>query len=1603
MIPTIDNQHFPVFMPDQVLTSQNLNDMFNYQDEQGRLTRANLIGIGIVCGLEIKTGTDANGSYIVITKGTGVTSEGYLVTVPETKYHKFVDFNSEQCRYYEPFVNLSTKKKRFDMWELKQLSEVTGTKALSAIPNGLNDKVVMLFVELLETNNKNCDPNSCDDKGINVQVNIKPLLVRKIDAAGLITTTGVEVPSIDFNDLTPLRMPRWDVPNTLPVSSSNILNAYRKVLSTTFIQSVETALTEAYKEFKPLIIHDYPTDPFVNLAEKFAFLQNPTLTATQVLHIQYYYDFFSDLIQAYDEFCKTCKTIHSACCPDQRLFPRHLLLGEVVPPADDTPSAFKHFFIYSPLFECKHLLFNLRTLFERMDVMIKSFDTPPVAAADGNVTNDLNIRVTPSVLGPAPLSDKAIPYYYKINLATFNLYKYWNADKKWRNHVNEVLSYHAAVYSTIPHVKEPLKFDLEPYNFLRVEGIVGKPVTNVLRNVQKRIDDNRLPIQVVALKTGDVDTSGTMPEQMVCETRDLEINYDVVRREWEAIVGKTIEYIDDILANVTELLGANRAKFLKDFKVDLHLAKTYLVDDLPAFAAKYEDFMEVFERIEATAESLRKQFMTILDQQTAVTATSKLLEDLIDHLDEVILSCRKGAFRAVYQEYKKRLGDIFGKQFFGYYAKHNPGIQHKAGAPTGGTFILVYHAKTKPAELQLPKGTQFVNGNFAIKGKITDNVGGALMNVQVFERTSGAKAVTASNGNYSLKLTKLPAVINVKANGYYTKQLIVKNASELYDFKLAAIDIKDTGYDNIDEGIVIADFFLPYSCCSDCTPVQFAVQDPPANKPPIARAGDDISIRLPINKIEVDGRNSEDPEGRLKSYQWTQKTGPSQAVIADATLALTLVENLIVGEYVFELTVTDDEGATSTDTVTVTVLEALNIPPVANAGSDRGIILPAVLILTGTATDTDGTIASVLWTVKAGSPAGATFASQNTLVTQVNNLVAGTYTFILTVTDNKGASASDEVVITVQPAPNVPPVVNAGADKTITLPAVLTLAGTATDADGSVVSVLWTIKAGSPTGATIVSPNNLNTQVNNVVAGTYTFILTATDNKGATASDEIVVTVQPANLPPVVSAGPDKTITLPSTLTLQGTATDADGSIASVQWSVKAGSPGGSSFTASTSLTTNVNGLVAGTYTFVLSATDNKGSSAIDEAVVTVRPANQIPTVSAVANPAVVTLSRNAAGALVATSRLIGTAVDPDGDPLSLAWTLASGPTGASPAIATPTAASTDVTFTVAGTYVLRLTASDGKGGVQSGTAQVTVNQGNQPPTAVAKATPTIVEMDDSYIGYTELDGSNSKDPEGKPMTYKWQFTGGLPHQVSIFKPDEVTTKAMFIATGTFKFTLTAFDDSGLAASDSVDVVVNTKQGTTNLVKSCGSLTEILSEFKALQVDQQTKPLDLISGVVREQMQKFYQDMETTKIHADPSTKNQITFFKASEIEFLLRGWIDDITNLMKPDQKTLVPLTRILNLNAKLAYYITCIQTSDIDATATTVKMADAIKGLEGSVGTLVDNGKKLSLTVQKSVFGPISSSTKQARVQVINGKEETRKPNYLLALGRIIFALEL
>jgi hypothetical protein len=91
------------------------------------------------------------------------------------------------------------------------------------------------------------------------------------------------------------------------------------------------------------------------------------------------------------------------------------------------------------------------------------------------------------------------------------------------------------------------------------------------------------------------------------------------------------------------------------------------------------------------------------------------------------------------------------------------------------------------------------------------------------------------------------------------------------------------------------------------------------NASPTSAAGGDQAISLPANSVTVDGSSSFDPDGTISSYSWSKIAGPATFTIVSPTSASTDINNLIVGQYTFRLTVTDNLGATATDDVIITV------------------------------------------------------------------------------------------------------------------------------------------------------------------------------------------------------------------------------------------------------------------------------------------------------------------------------------------------------------------------------------------------------------------------------------------------------------------------------------------------------------------------------------------------------------------------------------------------------------------------------------------------------------------------------------------------------------
>lgn len=188
---------------------------------------------------------------------------------------------------------------------------------------------------------------------------------------------------------------------------------------------------------------------------------------------------------------------------------------------------------------------------------------------------------------------------------------------------------------------------------------------------------------------------------------------------------------------------------------------------------------------------------------------------------------------------------------------------------------------------------------------------------------------------------------------------------------------------------------------------------------PNALAGNDTTITQPASTAIGDGSASNDPSGSITAYNWRFLSGPVAVVFATPNAAQTTISGMTIqGAYIVQLWVRGSGGISDTavDSKQITVVQNPNQVPTAYADTNRTIQLPVnSTILQGSGNDLDGTIVSYRWSFVSG-PSINNIDSPNSATTNISNLIAGVYTFRLTVRDDMGATGTNTVQVTVLPA-----------------------------------------------------------------------------------------------------------------------------------------------------------------------------------------------------------------------------------------------------------------------------------------------------------------------------------------------------------------------------------------------------------------------------------------------------------------------------------------------------------------------------------------------------------------------------------------------------------
>lgn len=320
---------------------------------------------------------------------------------------------------------------------------------------------------------------------------------------------------------------------------------------------------------------------------------------------------------------------------------------------------------------------------------------------------------------------------------------------------------------------------------------------------------------------------------------------------------------------------------------------------------------------------------------------------------------------------------------------------------------------------------------------------------------------------------------------------------------------------------------------------------------------------------------------------------------------------------------------------------------------------------------------------------------------------------------------------------NTPPVADAGPDQTVTVGQTVTLDGSASsDADGDPLAFTW-LFVSKPTGsaASLSDPAAVNPTFFVDRPGSYTIRLVVNDGRVDSAADIVIVST--INSRPIANAGPDRTATIGSTVTLDGShSSDPDGNALTYRWSFTS-LPSGSRAALQNPGSAHPTFVVDTAGNYVAQLVVNDGALDSDPDSVTISTINSAPVANAGSNRTAVI------GDIIALDGSAST--DVDGDALTYKWSFVSKPPGSTATLQDASSVGTSFVVDQFGDYVAQLIVNDGT--VDSAPSTVTISLVNSPP--VANAGP------DQHVEVgtiVQLDGSGSSDVDGNLLLFTWSI-----------------------------------------------------------------------------------------------------------------------------------------------------------------------------------------------------------------------------------------------------------
>jgi hypothetical protein len=708
---------YSVFEKDQVLTALQLNSVSGYFEDQTRLTRTQLLGVGIICGLKVTSA----GKQITVGKGVGITTDGDLLNYGKdtqfTQYKLYDDKNPAYAPFYRDgkliplyeLVQTGVRDKR--AFQLAQFSDKTDQK--------LEQMVALLFMESFIFDPDQCAGVDCNNAGQKMTNNLKVLLVNR-DYLGEIKP-AIPTPHQAYDQLEEIVADRPVINATTVKTHAQLVAIYRSVCNTIHTKLI-TQLPKIYPACNTFLATVFDADPS---ASWLTILKNwNSYYSGNEIGIQYYYDFLRDLTETYNKFHDLLFDDTTWCSPDKDAFPKHLILGALNGDSenDEDRTGFYPSHLTSHTHGKKqHALF----LSGKLDTQIMTFEVPAITRRTGfdinvnllenvkpvemvrpanlwKITKNTEIRITPGRSEEHSQEERAIPYYFKVD-AAHPIYDYWNYHLYKKKKGKHNYSYNARFYGAQGAAATPFTSQIGKFDFFRIEGFLGQNIVNVHRFLENEISTNNLPINLRSVMLGEDRRKivikppfsfGHLHQLHNLMRQDVVNQLDEVKQFGAGLKSKVLsklELLDPVDKGTFTQVAESRTSEL-NAAVDRATSKLKVPYQDYAAQNSETDSWQIHLGEAMKQSGSFKSEISVAAKTEFNTPFDSLVSNrninLLDHLDILI---------------KRDIEIKETRLLFSNYIAQHPGLEHCGGVMRGGTFVLVYDENsTVIADFMLP-------------------------------------------------------------------------------------------------------------------------------------------------------------------------------------------------------------------------------------------------------------------------------------------------------------------------------------------------------------------------------------------------------------------------------------------------------------------------------------------------------------------------------------------------------------------------------------------------------------------------------------------------------------------------------------------------------------------------------------------------------------------------------------------------------------------------------------------------------------------------------------------------------------------------------------